>query len=309
MEQRVVTIIGGTGFVGRYVVKALAAAGYTLRVISRSPNNALHLKTSGNVGQIVLVHGDLNDPSTLKGHIEGSYAVVNLAGVLFDSSKNSFSHVHSKGAHALAKLAKAAGVQRFVHVSALGVDQAKSSAYARSKLHGEKSVLESFSTATILRPSIIFGPEDNFFNQFACMAGIVPMLPLVGGGRTHFQPVYVSDVAKAVEHCLSRNDVLGQTYELGGPDVYTFREIMEYILHTIDKSRLLMPLPSAVASVMGFGFEFFPRPPITRDQVRLLKYDNVVSANAKTLSDLGISPTAIDVIVPEYLARFHRKAA
>lgn len=309
MEQKIVTIIGGTGFVGRYVVKRLAAAGYTIRVIARHPDAALHLKTSGHVGQIVLMSGDLADPETLVGKLDYSYAVINLVGVLFESGRQSFSHLHAQGAEKLAQMAKAAGAQRFVHLSALGIDKAKGSNYARSKLLGEKAVLAAFPEATILRPSIIFGPEDNFYNQFATMAGIAPALPLIGGGKTKFQPVYVGDVAQAVEVCLARPEAMGATYELGGPRVYSFQEILEYILQTIGKKRPLVPLPFAIAKFKACFLELMPRPLLTRDQVTLLKTDNIVTPGAPGFAQLGISPTAVEIIVPEYLSRFQRKTA
>ncbi len=316
MEQQVVTIIGGTGFVGRYVVKLLAAAGYTLRVVSRNPTAAGYLKTAGSVGQIVLVGGNLAEPASLIGKIEDSYAVVNLAGILYEAGKQQFAHVHAHGAEKLAQMAKAAGVQRFVQMSALGVDKAKTSDYARTKLLGEKAVLTAFPEATILRPSVIFGPEDHFYNQFASMAAMSPALPLIGGGVTRFQPVYVGDVAAAIRAALVRPDALGQTYELGGPNVYSFKDILEYVMTVTGNKRCLMPIPLGMASFMGSTSEFvhwtsqgFFKPAITRDQVRLLKSDNVVGAGAKGLSQLGVIPTAVEMVVPEYLGRFNKKAA
>jgi len=327
MEQRVVTIIGGTGFVGRYVVKQLAAAGYTLRVISRHPNMALHLKTSGSVGQIVLMEGNLGDPQSLNGKIEGSYAVINLVGIMFESGKQTFAALHTHGVEKLAQMARAAGVKRFIHVSALGVDKASGSHYARSKMLGEKAVLDAFPQATILRPSVIFGPEDNFLNLFACMASLSPALPLINSGQTRFQPVYVGDVAKAVEVCLNRPDTMGQLYELGGPEVLTFRDIVKHVMQIIGKQRLLVSLPTPIASAIGFccetpvlsiPFDLFSllaalpvpnQPLLTRDQVKLLKYDNIVSSTTHHFAALGISPTAMDMVVPEYLARFHKKVA
>lgn len=307
MEQKIVTIIGGTGFVGRYVVRSLAKAGYRLRVIARNPDGALHLKTAGTVGQIVLMSGNLSRSESLAGKLDQSYAVVNLVGILFERGRQNFTHLHAQGAERLAQMAKSAGVSRFVHLSALGVDKAIGSQYARSKMLGEKAVAAAFPEATILRPSVIFGAEDNFFNQFAAMASLSPALPLIGGGRTRFQPAYVGDVAAAAEACLTRDDVLGKTYELGGPTVYSFREILEYILRATGHRRALMPLPFGLASLMGAVAELLPRPPLTRDQVKLLKYDNVVSPGAKTFADLGISPLSVDMVVPEYLARFNRK--
>lgn len=312
MEQRVVTIIGGTGFLGRYVVKVLAAAGYTLRVVSRNPNSALHLKTSGAVGQIVLVQGDITNPKSLEGKIEDSYAIVNLAGILFESGSQNFASVHTHGTEKLAQMAKAAGVKRFVHISALGVDKSSGSHYARSKALGEKAVLDAFPEATILRPSVVFGPEDNFINLFASLATISCALPLIGGGKTKFQPVYVGDVAQAVKNCLESTDSIGQTYELGGPEVITFKGILEFILKTLGIKRMLVNIPFNIAPTAAFGAELLGKvvspPLLTRDQVKLLKHDNIVSTSSLHFANLGIKPTALEVIAPEYLARYHKKS-
>ncbi|NBO18683.1 MAG: complex I NDUFA9 subunit family protein [Proteobacteria bacterium] len=309
MEQRVVTIIGGTGFVGRYVVKLLAQSGYTVRVIARRPNNALHLKTAGSVGQVVLMSGNIADPASLADKLAHSFAVINLAGILFEGGKQRFASVHAHGAEKLAQLAKSAGAQRFIQISALGVDKARGSDYARSKLLGEKAVLTAFPEASILRPSVVFGPEDNFYNQFARMAAMAPALPLIGGGGTRFQPVYAGDVAKAVLACLTQGDTMGQTYELGGPNTYSFRDILRYIMDITGRQRPLVPLPLGVASAIGLVGEWMPRPPLTRDQVELLKTDNVVSAGAKTFVHLGLTPTAVEMVVPDYLQRFHAHSA
>lgn len=304
-DQKIITIVGGTGFVGHYVVRQLARSGYTIRVISRNPDAALELKTSGDVGQIVLMKGDLAKPESLAGKLDGSYAVINLVGILFESGRQTFTRLHAQGSEKLAQLAKAAGAKRFIHVSSLGIDKA-SGQYAHSKAVGEKAVLAAFPEATVLRPSVVFGPEDNFFNQFAAISSLAPVLPLIGGGHTRFQPVYAGDVAKAIETCLTRDDVQGQVYELGGPQIYTLKEIFEYILKITGRHRALLPIPFGIASIMGTFGEILPRPPLTRDQVTLLRHDNVVSAGARTLSHLDIHATAIDVIVPDYLARFRK---
>jgi NADH dehydrogenase len=282
--------------------------------LARRPTAALHLKTAGSVGQVVLMAADINDPATLAGKLEGSYAVINLVGILFEGGKQHFTSVQAQGAEKLAQMAKAAGVQRFVQMSALGVDKARGSEYARTKMLGEKAVLAAFPEATILRPSVIFGPEDNFYNQFAVMAALSPALPLIGGGNTRFQPVYVNDVAKAVMACLTRTDTAGQTYELGGPNTYSLREILRYILNVTGKRRFLLPLPFGVASIIGAVSEVLPRipllnlvfrePMLTRDQVKLLHTDNVVSSGAKTFVHLGLTPMAVEMVVPSYLHRF-----
>ncbi len=306
MEQKIVTIVGGTGFVGRYVVKRLAKAGWRIRIIARNPDAARHLRTAGEVGQVVLARGNLADPQSLAGKIEDSYAVVNLVGVLFESGKQKFTALHAQGAETLAQMAYASGVKRFIQISALGVDKAGGSEYARTKLVGEKAVRAAFPAATILRPSVIFGPEDNFFNQFAAMSIAAPALPLIGGGLTRFQAVYVGDVAKAIEACLTRADTPGQTYELGGPHVYTFKEILQFILKTVGREKPLVTVPFPVASMMGSVAQLLPRPLLTRDQVALLRHDNIVGPNTKTFAQLGIKPAAVEVIVPEYLARFRK---
>lgn len=308
MEQKIITIFGGTGFLGRYVVARLAAAGYRLRVVSRNPIKASQLKTAGNTGQISLIAGDITKPESYKDTLSGSYAVINLVGILFERKAQSFTAVHSLGAEKLAASAKSLGIERFVHISALGVEHETGSAYARSKILGERAVLSAFPEATILRPSVMFGAEDNFFNKFAKMTEISPFLPLIGGGKTLFQPVYVGDVAKAVEACLNKDESKGQIYELGGAHVYSFKQILEYILQVTGKKRLLVPIPFSIASIIGRFAEILPNPPLTRDQVKLLKYNNVVNPDAKTLAHLGISPTALEMIVPQYLSIFARKA-
>lgn len=305
MKQKVITVVGGTGFIGRYVVKQLAAAGYTIRVIARHPEAALHLKTAGNVGQIVLSAGNLNNPDSLFGKLDDSYAVINLVGILFERGRQRFSSLHAHGAEKLAQMASNCGVERFIQVSALGIDKATSSHYARTKLLGEKAVQAAFPEATLLRPSVIFGPEDHFFNRFARMAAFSPVLPLIGGGHTRFQPVYVADVARAIAACLEKPETRGQAYELVGPHVYSFRQILEYVLKITGRRRLLLPVPYGIASMMGAMAELSPAPQLTRDQVRLLKYHNVASPGAQGFAQLGITPTAVEIIVPEYLARYH----
>lgn len=309
MDSKLVTIVGGTGFVGRYIVKLLAQQGYRIRIICRNPDAALHLKTAGSVGQIALVSGNLADPDSLFGKLDGSYAVINLVGVLFEAGRQSFTNLHAQGAEKLAKMAKSAGIPHFIHMSSLGIDKAKGSQYARSKTLGERAVLAAFPEATILRPSVIFGAEDQFYNRFASMASLAPALPLIGGGKSKLQPVYVGDVAQAVAHCLERSDTQGKIYELGGPHIFTLRQILTYILRTIEKPRLLAPLPFGLASLVGTIGELMPRPPLTRDQVKLLKTDNVVSPDALTFADLGIQPTSVEMVVPYYLKRFNKKAA
>lgn len=305
-DGAVATVFGGSGFIGRYVVKRLAEAGFIVRVAVRDPEAALFLKPMGGVGQVVPMACDVTKPALVAAAVAGAEVVVSLVGILFESRTNSFAATQAEAPGTIARAAAAAGVRRLVHVSALGADAASDSLYARSKAEGEQAVLAAFPAATILRPSLVFGPEDGFFNRFAAMAGLSPVLPLVGGGQTRFQPVYVGDVADAVMAALARDEAMGRTYELGGPKTYTFRELMEFILATIGRRRHLVPLPWRLAMLQGRLGEFLPTPPITRDQVRLLRRDSVVAAGAPGLAELGIAPHAIEAIVPSYLARYRR---
>lgn len=305
-DGAVATVFGGSGFIGRYVVKRLAEAGFIVRVAVRDPEAALFLKPMGGVGQVVPMACDVTKPALVAAAVAGAEVVVSLVGILFESRTNSFAATQAEAPGTIARAAAAAGVRRLVHVSALGADAASDSLYARSKAEGEQAVLAAFPAATILRPSLVFGPEDGFFNRFAAMAGLSPVLPLVGGGQTRFQPVYVGDVADAVMAALARDEAMGRTYELGGPKTYTFRELMEFILATIGRRRHLVPLPWGLAMLQGRLGEFLPTPPITQDQVRLLRRDSVVAAGAPGLAELGITPHAIEAIVPSYLARYRR---
>lgn len=303
-HSRIITLIGGTGFIGKYVVKHLAAQGYTVRIISRDPEGALSLKTSGDVGQVVLQYGDLAKPQTLEGKLEGSYAVINLVGILFERGRQNFSALHAQGAEKLAKMCKAAGVERYIHISSLGVDKATSSKYAKTKFFGEKATLAAFPEAIILRPGVVFGPEDNFFNQFASLLRFAPAFPVFGGGKTRFQPVYVGDVAAAVVAVLEDLTTQGKIFELAGPEIVTFKEILEFTANTINKKAQFFSIPFAFASVSAIFAELAPVPPITRDQVRLLQYDNVASEGVRGFAELGIHPTSFRLTVPSYLQRF-----
>jgi NADH dehydrogenase len=307
MAGRQVTIFGGSGFIGRYVVERLADKGWTIRVAVRSPRRANFLKPLGDVGQIVPLRAPLQDEEAVRAACEGSEAVINLVGILYETGKQTFGEVQALGAERAAKAAAAAGAKRFVQISAIGADANSAAVYGRSKAYGEKAVREAFPEATILRPSIVFGPEDDFFNRFAAMARIAPALPLIGGGGTRFQPVYVADVADAVVADLESSSAKGETYELGGPRTYSFKELMELLLETIGRRRYLCNLPFSLARLQGAILEKFPGPPLlTRDQVLLLERDNVVAEGAKTLADLGIEATACEAIIPAYLQRFKR---
>jgi NADH dehydrogenase len=306
-KQQVVTVVGGTGFLGRYVVRELAKAGFTVRVISRNADSALFLKTAGHVGQVVLQKGDITRPETLQGKLDGSFAVVNLVGTLLDRGRQNFAAIHAQGAERLAKEAAKAGAERFVQISAIGVNKSQNAKYARTKANGEKAVTAAFADATILRPGILFGAEDNFYNQFARMACFAPALPLIGGGDSRFQPVYVADVARAVLAVIQTPSSAGKIYELGGPRIYSFREILEYVLATTHRKRKLANIPFGAALLMGALGELTPVPPLTRDQVQMLKYDNVVDSDSYTLADLGIAAMPVEMVVPNYLKRYRSR--
>ena len=306
MRSRRTAVLGGAGFIGRYVVQRLAARGDVVVVGGRHAENAKFLMTAGLVGQIAFVNATIDDEQILPAFLAGSNAVVNCVGILAESGRQTFERVHYLGPARLARLAREAGVERLVHISAIGADPRSRSAYARSKAQGEAAVRDAFPTATILRPSIVFGPEDQFFNRFAAIAMISPVLPVIGGGRTRFQPVYVGDVADAVLKCLEEPATAGRTYELGGPKIYSFRELIELLLGEIRRKRLLIDLPFGAAAFQARLMSVLPSPPLTADQVELLRSDNVVSSGALTLAALGITPTAVEAILPTYLDRFRR---
>jgi len=302
----VVTVFGGSGFVGRHLVRVLARKGYRIRVAVRRPNEALFLRPMGDVGQVQPVQANLRDKRSCAAAMDGADAVINLVGVLYEAGAQKFDTIHEIGARRLASLAREAGVSRFIQMSAIGADAASTSAYARSKAAGEATVLACLPGATIVRPSIVFGPEDQFFNKFAALARIAPALPLIGGGTTKYQPVYVKDVAAGIAELLERGDMGGKAVELGGPEVVTFRQLMELTLKETGRNRALLSLPYFFARMMGAVLQWLPSPLLTPDQVELLKTDNVVSDDAVLFADLGIAPTAMEAILPTYLYRFRR---
>lgn len=300
----IVTVFGGSGFIGRYVVQRLARDGWTIRVAVRHPGRANFLKPLGNIGQITPLCVPLQDREAVAAALSGADAAVNLVGVLFEGGRQRFQAVHAEGAGTVAAAAADAGVASLVHVSALGAAADSASAYARSKAEGEAAVRAAFPEAVILRPSVVFGPEDGFFNRFADMARFSPALPLIGGGRTRFQPVYVGDVARAVMAALNDPACRGKSYDLGGPRSYSFKELMELLLSTIGRKRMLVGLPFGLARLQATFLELLPQPPLTRDQVTLLRQDNVVAPDALSLRDLGIEPTAPEAVIPTYLDRY-----
>ncbi|SIR11615.1 NADH dehydrogenase [Rhizobium sp. RU35A] len=304
-----VTVFGGSGFVGRHVVRALAKRGYRIRVAVRRPDLAGFLRPLGYAGQIQLVQANLRYRASVDQAVAGSAHVVNCVGILFESGKNNFDAVQEFGAKAVAEAARAAGAT-LTHISAIGADAQSPSAYARSKGRAEQAIRETLPGAVILRPSIVFGQEDNFFNKFADMARTLPFLPLIGGGHTKFQPVFVEDVAEVVARSVDGTLAAGTTYELGGAEVLTFKQCLEEVLRVTFRKRGFVSIPFGIASLMGSIASAVPliAPPLTADQVTLLKKDNVVSADAeregRTLKGLGIAPTLLSSILPSYLVRF-----
>ena len=306
-KPKLVTIFGGSGFIGSHVARALARRGYRMRIAVRRPNQAAHLQPLGNVGQIHAVQANLRYRWSVDRAVEGADHVINLVGILAESGRQTFDAVQDFGARAVAEAARVAGAS-LTQISAIGADENSESGYARSKALGEKAALETVKDAVILRNSIVFGPEDSFFNRFADMARYSPALPLIGGGETRFQPVYVGDVAEAIARSVDGRVAGGRIYELGGPEVLTFRQCMEEMLKVIDRKRLLVTVPWPVAELMGSVLGMLPGALLTSDQVTQLRSDNIVSEEAdaagRTLQGLGIAPQSIDAILPSYLWRY-----
>lgn len=298
------TVFGASGFIGRYVVRRLAAEGAQVVAAVRHPDHALFLKPMGNVGQITPVRASVTDDESARAAIAGSDVVINLVGILYEHGRQTFEAVHRDGAGRVARLAAEAGAARLVQVSAIGADPAAAANYARTKGEGEVAVREAFPAATILRPSIVFGPEDDFFNRFAAMARVAPALPLIGGGTTRFQPVYVDDVAEAAMRALADPATAGQTYELGGPTVYSFADLMRLMLREIGRRRLLVPVPFGIARLKAWFLEKLPVPPLTRDQLLMLEHDNV--AQGPGLAELGVRATPVEAVLPMYLDRYRK---
>lgn len=305
-----ITIFGGSGFVGKHVVQALGQRGYRIRVAVRRPNEALFLKTSGVVGQIEPIQANIRDDASVRAAVEGASAVINLVGILSESGKQSFEAVHVEGAGRVARAAKAAGVPVLVQLSSISADPEATSHYARSKAAGEEAVRAHYPDAAILRPAVIFGADDQLFNRFAALARFMPVLPVIHGD-THMQPVYVRDVAEAVVQALETDVADGTVLELGGPEVMSLREIMALTLRLTRRKRLLLPVPGIFAKLKAFFLQMLPNPLLTVDQVRALEADTVVSeaaiAEGRTLEGLAITPTAPEAILPTYLARFRKR--
>ena len=314
--QNLVTVFGGSGFIGAQAVRQLAKAGWRIRVAVRNPAQAYAMRLHGDVGQIDIVQANIRNLPSLRRALAGATASVNLVGVLRETGRQKFEALQAQGAANVAQAARAEGVTRLLQMSAIGADAHSQSRYARTKAEGEAAVRAVYPDAVVLRPSIVFGPEDDFFNRFAAMAQISPALPLIGGGETRFQPVFVGDVGKAIASVVTAPQTAGQTYELGGPAAFTFRQLMEMMLAEIGKRRFLAPLPwpaagllaslgDAANGVAGFAGLSLPTP-VTADQVILLKTDNVVSGACPGLTDLGITPTTLESVLPSYLYRYRK---
>ncbi len=304
-----ITIFGGSGFLGRHLVRALAKRRYRMRVAVRRPDLAGYLQPLGRVGQIHAVQANVRHPASIEAAIRDASIVINLVAILTERGRQTFEAVQAEGAAAVAAAAAHAGA-RMIHVSAIGADRTSRSRYARAKAYGEEAVLAAAPAAVIFRPSILFGPEDDFFNRFAAMARLSPALPLIGGGHTAFQPAFVGDVASAIAKATDGEAKSGTIYELGGPDVRSFKELLEFVLRTIERRRLLVPIPFGIAKLQASILQFLPKPPLTPDQVELLRRDNVVSEAAvreeRTFAGLALDPASLFAIVPSYLWRFRK---
>lgn len=314
VADRLVTVFGGSGFIGRYLVKRLSSRGDRVRVAVRDVENARFLRPMGDVGQIVPVPADIRDDDSVISAVQDADAAIFSVGILYSRGLQTFQSIHVEGAERVAKAAAECGVERLVHVSALGSDSSSESAYAASKAAGEARVRAAFPSATVVRPSVVFGAEDRFFNRFAAIARMSPVLPIFGhglrdAGSSRLQPVYVGDVAGAIARVLDTGASKGRTYELGGPRTYSYREIMELICRQTGRRRLLAPVPFRVARIKALFLELLPTPPLTRDQLALLSEDNVVADDTLGFSHLGMTPRSVESTVPRYLRRYGRRAA
>ncbi len=308
--QGLVTVFGGSGFLGMQVTRALAKRGYRVRVACRRTNLAYRSALMGEVGQIQVMQANVRVPSSVERALDGADACVNLVGVLFEQGRQRFHSLHAQGAKTIAEAARARGIKTLIQVSAIGADADSKAKYARTKAEGETAALQAVPTATVVRPSIVFGQDDHFFNRFGALASRSPVLPLPGGGHTRFQPVFVNDVAAAITACIADPQTRGKTYELGGPVVYSFKELMQLVLTQTQRNCLLVPLPWPLARLIGAlgdAASVLPiAPPLTSDQVELLTQDNVCSGELPGLRDLGVAPTAVEAIVPTYLYRYRK---
>ena len=306
MKQKIATIFGASGFIGRHLIRSLTEKDFRIIAATRSPYLYGYLKPLGNPGQIDLEKVNLFEEENLRTLIKNSDVVINLVGILYENKKQKFEDIHVKFPALLTKLCNEQNIKKLVHISALGINETANSQYMQSKLKGEKNILNNFNRSVILRPSIIFGPEDKFFNQFATLAEFFPALPLIGGGLTYFQPIYVGDVVKSIVTILEKEEINKNIYELGGPQTFTFKELMEILLKQIKKRRFLVPIPFSFAKFQAKILQLLPKPLLTTDQVEMLKYDNIVTNKYPTLKDLKISPKTLESVLPDYIWRFRK---
>lgn len=309
LNNKTIAIFGGTGFLGKSIINQLAKSGASIIVPTRNTASVYDIKPVGEIGQINGIACRLSDDEDLKKIIDGADIVINLIGLLYESGKATFEALHHQFPKRLAEITKKANKKakiekRIIHISAIGVDEKSNCRYLKTKALGEKALLKNMPSSTILRPSIVYGPDDNFFNMFAKLSGFMPYLPLIGGGKTKFQPVYVEDIAKAVDHVIENSETKGETYALGGPTRYSFKELLEMMLEQTHRKKLLLPIPFPLAKIKSHILKLAPTPLLTPDQVEALKYDNVVPDGSKTLHDLGITPTALEIILPDYMVKY-----
>ena len=303
-NQKIIAIFGAGGFLGKYLMRELTKLDYRIKVATRNPYLKGYLKPLGNPGQIELFKTNIFNEEDVRKVLRNSDFVINLVGILYETKKQKFNQIHSQFPFLISRLCNEYNVKQLIHVSALGVKEKHSSRYMQSKLQGEINIQENFKPSVILRPSVVFGPEDKFFNTFASLAQFSPALPLIGEGKTKFSPIYVGDVAKAIVKAIELNNSGCKIYELGGPENYSFKELMNILLTQINKKRFLLPIPFNVAKLQSYFLQMFPKPLLTPDQVELLKYNNIVTGEYPTLKDLGISATTIQSILPTYINRF-----
>ena len=303
-NQKIIAIFGAGGFLGKHLMRQLTKLDYRVKVATRNPYLKGYLKPLGNPGQIELFKTNIFNPEDIKEVLKNCDLAINLVGILYETRKQKFNQVHAKFPYLLSNLCNEIGVKNLVHISALGVREGHISKYMQSKLEGEKNIQKVFKPSVILRPSLVFGPEDKFFNVFASIAQFSPALPLIGGGKTKFSPIYVGDVAKAIVKTLKLENSKPKIYELGGPKNYSFKELMEILLEEIKKKRFLIPIPFSVAKLQSYFLQMMPNPLLTSDQVDMLKYNNIVSGEYPTLEDLGIRGKTIQSILPKYIYRF-----
>ena len=303
---KVACIFGASGFIGRHLIRRLTKKDFRIIAATRSPYLHGYLKPLGNPGQIDLEKVNLFDEERLRILVKSSDVVINLVGILYETKKQKFEDIHAKFPDLLSKLCSELNIKKLVHISALGINETVSSQYMQSKLKGEKNIINNFNRSVILRPSVIFGPEDKFFNQFASIAEFFPVLPLVGGGLTYFQPIYVGDIAKSIMAVLEKEEINNNIFELGGPQIITYKELMKILLKEINKKRFLVPIPFPFAKFQAKILQLLPKPLLTVDQVEMLKYDNIVSNKYPTLKDLKINPKTIESVLPNYIWRFRK---